>query len=71
MIRAFRFSLSILAIALAAGLAARADAPHVYAITGARLVTVAGPAVAVRNDRRPQRPDRGGRRRTSSLRPTP
>ena len=46
MIRAFRFSLSILAIALAAGLAARADAPHVYAITGARLVTVAGPAVA-------------------------
>ena len=46
MIRAFRFSLSILAIALAAGVAARADAPHVYAITGARLVTVAGPAVA-------------------------
>ncbi len=46
MIRAFRFSLSILAIALAAGLAARADAPHVYAINGARLVTVAGPAVA-------------------------
>lgn len=46
MIRASRFTVSIVAAALALGLAAHADAPQVYTIRGARLVTVAGPPIA-------------------------
>ena len=47
MIRACRFSLSRSSQSRSRlASRARADAPHVYAINGARLVTVAGPPVA-------------------------
>jgi hypothetical protein len=41
-----RFGACIIAAALAFGLAARAEAPRVYAIKGARLVTVSGAPIA-------------------------
>src|SRR3954465_16033595 len=40
-----RFGACVLAAALAFGLAARADAPRTYAVTGARLVTVSGATI--------------------------
>jgi imidazolonepropionase-like amidohydrolase len=46
MTRTVRFSLSIVAAAIGFSLAVRADAPYVYAIKGARLVTVSGAAIA-------------------------
>ena len=46
MTRPCRFSSSVVAVAFGWSLALRADAPHVYAIKGARLVTVAGAPVA-------------------------
>ena len=41
-----RVSAGVLAIAAALAVAANADAPHVYAIRGARIVPVSGPAIA-------------------------
>src|SRR3972149_8633786 len=38
----FRFLVPVAALVVAATLVARADAPHVYAIRGARIVTAAG-----------------------------
>ena len=45
------------------GCAGRADAPQVYAIKGARLVTAAGPAIASGTIVIRRRVDRGGRRK--------
>lgn len=42
----FRLNLGVLVIALAIGVAVRADVPHVYAIKGARIVPVAGAPIA-------------------------
>ena len=41
-----RFSVCVIAAAAAYAVGARADAPHIYAITGARLVTAAGAPIA-------------------------
>ena len=46
MTRTVRFNLSVVAVAIGFSLALRADTPYVYAIKGARLVTVAGAPVA-------------------------
>ncbi len=55
--------------ALAFAVAPRADAPHIYAIRGARLVTVSGRADREGHDRPAQRSDRRGRRQRPGRRP--
>lgn len=42
----YRLSAGALAIAVALAAGASADAPHIYAIRGARIVPVSGPAIA-------------------------
>ena len=71
------FRLSIVAVAIAAAanaatmaVGASADAPHVYAIKGAKIVPVSGPAIASGTDRHPQRDDRGRRRERRRPLPT-
>jgi imidazolonepropionase-like amidohydrolase len=44
--KSFRFSACVIAAAAALAVAPHADAPHIYAIRGARIVTAAGPTVA-------------------------
>ena len=59
--RAVRFAGCVLASALAFAGAPRANAPHIYAIQGARLVTAAGAPIDQRDDRAQQRAHRVGR----------
>jgi hypothetical protein len=47
--RIIRIGTMGLAIAVASAVVMRADAPHIYAIKGARLVTAAGAAIASGN----------------------